>query len=136
MLIPDFSIWRSRRDLNPRYPFGVHTISSRARYDHFDTAPWVRHSRRLAYNTICDAICQALFLHFFDKVFRWNLRHCFGITVLLFSWIDYFYSAEDLLADIIHIKISLPNLSQRNEKERKMMLQKLQKCLKAKKRQR
>ena len=32
-------IWRSRRDLNPRYPFGVHTISSRARYDHFDTAP-------------------------------------------------------------------------------------------------
>ena len=32
-------LWRSRRDLNPRYPFGVHTISSRARYDHFDTAP-------------------------------------------------------------------------------------------------
>ena len=32
--------WRSRRDLNPRYPFGVHTISSRARYDHFDTAPY------------------------------------------------------------------------------------------------
>ena len=44
-------IWRSRRDLNPRYPFGVHTISSRARYDHFDTAPWVRRSCRLAYNT-------------------------------------------------------------------------------------
>ena len=34
-------IWRSRRDLNPRYPFGVHTISSRARYDHFDTAPYL-----------------------------------------------------------------------------------------------
>ena len=34
-----FFFWRSRRDLNPRYPFGVHTISSRARYDHFDTAP-------------------------------------------------------------------------------------------------
>ena len=33
--------WRSRRDLNPRYPFGVHTISSRARYDHFDTAPYI-----------------------------------------------------------------------------------------------
>ena len=33
-------LWRSRRDLNPRYPFGVHTISSRARYDHFDTAPY------------------------------------------------------------------------------------------------
>ena len=27
--------------MNPRYPFGVHTISSRARYDHFDTAPYV-----------------------------------------------------------------------------------------------
>ena len=57
-------LWRSRRDLNPRYPFGVHTISSRARYDHFDTAPWVRRSCRLAYNTICDRICQALILHF------------------------------------------------------------------------
>ena len=37
----DAFFWRSRRDLNPRYPFGVHTISSRARYDHFDTAPWL-----------------------------------------------------------------------------------------------
>ena len=37
--------WRSRRDLNPRYPFGVHTISSRARYDHFDTAPYLCCSR-------------------------------------------------------------------------------------------
>ena len=36
-----FLFWRSRRDLNPRYPFGVHTISSRARYDHFDTAPYL-----------------------------------------------------------------------------------------------
>lgn len=33
-------LWRSRRDLNPRYLFEVHTISSRARYDHFDTAPY------------------------------------------------------------------------------------------------
>ena len=40
-----FPFWRSRRDLNPRYPFGVHTISSRARYDHFDTAPCLRLSR-------------------------------------------------------------------------------------------
>ena len=59
-----FSFWRSRRDLNPRYPFGVHTISSRARYDHFDTAPYVRHSRRLAYNTITALICQVVFLLF------------------------------------------------------------------------
>ena len=59
--------WRSRRDLNPRYPFGVHTISSRARYDHFDTAPWVRHSCRLAYITTKTLFCQALFLHFFTR---------------------------------------------------------------------
>ena len=56
--------WRSRRDLNPRYPFGVHTISSRARYDHFDTAPWVRHSCRLAYDTTTVSVCQVLILHF------------------------------------------------------------------------
>ena len=52
--------WRSRRDLNPRYPFGVHTISSRARYDHFDTAPCSRFSR-LAYNTSWVGFCQPLF---------------------------------------------------------------------------
>ena len=33
-------IWRSRRDSNSRYAFGVHTISSRARYDRFDTAAY------------------------------------------------------------------------------------------------
>ena len=59
-----FLFWRSRRDLNPRYPFGVHTISSRARYDHFDTAPWVRHSCRLAYDTTTALICQVVFLLF------------------------------------------------------------------------
>ena len=64
-----FVLWRSRRDLNPRYPFGVHTISSRARYDHFDTAPWVRHSCRLAYDTTTDLICQVLILHF-SKFFK------------------------------------------------------------------
>ena len=51
--------------MNPRYPFGVHTISSRARYDHFDTAPWLWRSCRLAYDTICVRFCQVLFLHFF-----------------------------------------------------------------------
>ena len=34
------SFWRSRRDSNSRYAFGVHTISSRARYDRFDTAAY------------------------------------------------------------------------------------------------
>ena len=59
-------LWRSRRDLNPRYPFGVHTISSRARYDHFDTAPWLRRSCRLAYDTICVRFCQVLFYIFLE----------------------------------------------------------------------
>ena len=57
-------IWRSRRDLNPRYPFGVHTISSRARYDHFDTAPCGPVRCRLGYNTTEQGFCQALFFLF------------------------------------------------------------------------
>ena len=35
-----FSFWRSGRDSNPRAAFGRHTISSRARYDHFDTTAY------------------------------------------------------------------------------------------------
>ncbi len=35
-----FSFWRSRRDSNSRAAFGDYTISSRARYDHFDTTPY------------------------------------------------------------------------------------------------
>ena len=33
-------LWRSRRDSNPWTAFDRHTISSRARYDLFDTAPY------------------------------------------------------------------------------------------------
>ena len=61
-------LWRRRRDLNPRYPFGVHTISSRARYDHFDTAPCWRLSCRLRYDTTWISKSQALFF-FFQKIF-------------------------------------------------------------------
>ena len=32
-------LWRSGRDSNPRTAFDRHTISSRARYDRFDTTP-------------------------------------------------------------------------------------------------
>ena len=32
--------WRSGRDLNPRAAFDGNTISSRARYDHFDTTAY------------------------------------------------------------------------------------------------
>ena len=54
-------LWRSRRDLNPRYPFGVHTISSRARYDHFDTAPNMVFSCELRYHTLFEGKCQENF---------------------------------------------------------------------------
>lgn len=35
------TFWRSGRDSNPRTAFGRHTISSRARYDHFDTTAYL-----------------------------------------------------------------------------------------------
>ena len=34
-------LWRSGRDSNPRTAFDRHTISSRARYDHFDTTAYL-----------------------------------------------------------------------------------------------
>ena len=34
-------LWRSGRDLNPRAAFDDNTISSRARYDHFDTTAYL-----------------------------------------------------------------------------------------------
>ena len=34
-------LWRRRRDLNPRYPFGVYTISNRARSASYATSPCV-----------------------------------------------------------------------------------------------
>ena len=52
------SFWRSRRDSNSRYAFGVHTISSRARYDHFDTTPYsvsTALSSRFAQALSCDS---------------------------------------------------------------------------------
>ena len=33
--------WRRRRDLNPRYPFGVYTISNRARSASYATSPYL-----------------------------------------------------------------------------------------------
>ena len=33
-------LWRRRRDLNPRYPFGVYTISNRARSASYATSPY------------------------------------------------------------------------------------------------
>ena len=39
------SLWRRRRDLNPRYPFGVYTISNRARSASYATSPCVLQSQ-------------------------------------------------------------------------------------------
>ena len=38
--------WRRRWDSNPRTAFGDQTISSRSRYDHFDTSPYNGHIAR------------------------------------------------------------------------------------------
>ena len=36
-----WTFWRSRRDSNSRSRLKDYSISSRARYDHFDTAPYI-----------------------------------------------------------------------------------------------
>ena len=54
--------WRRRRDLNPRYPFGVYTISNRARSASYATSPNRLLRSQLEYNTAKGEICQALFL--------------------------------------------------------------------------
>ncbi len=51
--------WRRRRDLNPRYPFGVYTISNRARSASYATSPSASFCR-LAYHTASALVCQAL----------------------------------------------------------------------------
>ena len=53
--------WRRRRDLNPRYPFGVYTISNRARSASYATSPsgfCAGFHRQLVYNTSQTAFCQ------------------------------------------------------------------------------
>ena len=59
--------WRRRRDLNPRYPFGVYTISNRARSASYATSP-CRYNQ-LAYNTAFGEICQEL-IFIFSGFFR------------------------------------------------------------------
>jgi hypothetical protein len=50
--------WRSGRDSNPRTAFDRHTISNRARYDHFDTTAYAREVNALYYNQVFRR-CQA-----------------------------------------------------------------------------
>ena len=61
--------WRRRRDLNPRYPFGVYTISNRARSASYATSPWVC-SSKLEYITLCKPICQVKKQKNTKKLFR------------------------------------------------------------------
>ena len=55
-------LWRSRRDSNPRAAFDDYTISSRARYDLFDTTPYIVHRETVPqsvnYYTAQADICQ------------------------------------------------------------------------------
>ena len=56
-------LWRRRRDLNPRYPFGVYTISNRARSASYATSPYCdRDCSQPVYNTLFTAVCQPLIL--------------------------------------------------------------------------
>ena len=53
--------------MNPRYPFGVYTISNRARSASYATSPCTRIAARLRYNSVSGLICQALFSLFRKK---------------------------------------------------------------------
>ena len=55
--------------MNPRYPFGVYTISNRARSASYATSPCAFSSCRLRYNTRCTPKSQALFF-FFSNFFQ------------------------------------------------------------------
>ena len=77
--IPKRFFWRRRRDLNPRYPFGVYTISNRARSASYATSPSAVGSCRLAYNTRNDRNCQGLFFKIPDFFCRGLTACCFAV---------------------------------------------------------
>ena len=77
-----FSFWRRRRDLNPRYPFGVYTISNRARSASYATSPCCdRYCSQLEYITLFDSICQYLFSVFSQFIFIPGLSMICGLFV-------------------------------------------------------
>ena len=56
--------------MNPRYPFGVYTISNRARSASYATSPCCdRYCSQLEYITLFDSICQYLFSVFSQFIF-------------------------------------------------------------------
>ena len=88
-------LWRSRRDSNSRTAYHRHTISSRARYDRFDTAPChncihnAQYYSRFVFKK--QALLKTFFLYFqkFNKFLRisglfLNNRHDIIYTGFLF----------------------------------------------------
>ena len=65
-------VWRRRRDLNPRYPFGVYTISNRARSASYATSPCGFPFGQPGYNTTLVPLCQELFLQNITLFFSLN----------------------------------------------------------------
>ena len=53
-------LWRRRRDLNPRYPFGVYTISNRARSASYATSPYRPLLQPPVYITAFKPVCQVV----------------------------------------------------------------------------
>ena len=69
--------WRSGRDSNPRAAFGDHTISSRARYDHFDTTAYLcltantiitKNGAKSSLNLQKEALLRLFLLDGFEKI--------------------------------------------------------------------
>ena len=65
-----FIFWRRRRDLNPRYPFGVYTISNRARSASYATSPCLVGSLADSDMILHEAKFVKQNFYFFRKSFR------------------------------------------------------------------
>ena len=89
ILTDEFLFWRRRRDLNPRYPFGVYTISNRARSASYATSPSALFGQP-SYITPSRAICQALFCIFLQKVFSYPiwLHLTISIKFIIIYWLS------------------------------------------------
>ena len=87
--------------MNPRYPFGVYTISNRARSASYATSPCAWLSVRLGYNTALSPICQALILQFSRKNSLDNMivvGHQIGTARMIPGWLLFFAA---LILDVL-----------------------------------
>ena len=76
-------LWRRRRDLNPRYPFGVYTISNRARSASYATSPDCSSRSQLEHNTTQVTFCQVIFKNIFKKIIGGN----YSAKTLAIAWV-------------------------------------------------